>query len=98
MVVHQDIGIEDHGRGVQAVGQLCQKSLAVGVAVEYDRPAVAAAGDVVNGIGEINSRRAGHGVGRGPRCASWSEGSALSLSMSTNSIAPTSDSAMPRRP
>ena len=43
---------------VQVVRQLREKSLAVVIAVEDVRPAVAAAGNVVDGVGKIKASRA----------------------------------------
>ena len=42
------------------VGQLGEESLAVVVAVEDVRSAVAAAGDMIDGVGKINAWRARH--------------------------------------
>jgi hypothetical protein len=54
------IGVEDDGGQVQMVRQLTQEPFAVVVAPRNVRPAVAAAGDMVDGIGKINPRWSRH--------------------------------------
>ena len=60
MVVHKYVSVEHHGSGAEVVGQLPEKPLSVRIAPKDHVPAVAAAGDVVNCIGEINSGRSSH--------------------------------------
>jgi len=45
---------------VQVVGQLGEETLAVVVAPENLRPAVAAAGNMIHGVGEIDASWARH--------------------------------------
>ena len=60
MIVHQHKSIENHPALVQVVGQLREKSLAVVVAVENVRAAVAPTGDMIHGIRKINAWWAWH--------------------------------------
>ena len=60
MVIEQYVGIKHHPGQVQVIGQLRQEPQAVSIAPEDHRAAVAAAGDMVNGIGEVNAWRTWH--------------------------------------
>ena len=60
MVVHEGKGVQIDGTEPQMVGQLREESLAVLVAVEDVRAAVAAAGDMIECVGKINAWRARH--------------------------------------
>jgi hypothetical protein len=60
MIFHEDIGIEIDGTQVQVVRQLGEEALVVVITVEDVRPAVAAAGDMIEGVGKIDAWWAGH--------------------------------------
>ena len=61
MVVHEDVRVEHEGREVQVVRQLGEEPLPVVVAPEDHRPFVAAARNMINGVGKIHARWARHG-------------------------------------
>ena len=60
VVVHECKSIQIDGTKAQVVGQLREESLAVVIAVEDVRSAVAAAGHMIDGVGKINAWRARH--------------------------------------
>src|SRR5208337_5400487 len=60
VIVHEHKSVQVDGAKVQVVGQLRQKSPPVVIAVKDVRSAVATAGDMIDGVGKINARRARH--------------------------------------
>ena len=65
MVVEQNVGVEHDAREVQVLRQLGEEALAVVVAEEDRRAAVAAAGHVIQGVGKVDAWWAWH-AGRIP--------------------------------
>ncbi len=55
MIFHEDIGLEVDGTQVQMVPQLGEETPAVVIAVKNVRPAVAAAGDMIDGVRKIDA-------------------------------------------
>jgi len=62
VVVHQDEGVEEDRSGGHVVAELVEEPQPVGVGEEDRRPPISAGGDVVEGVGEIDARRPGHGL------------------------------------
>ena len=60
MVFHEDKPVQVDGEKCGCGSQLRQESLAVLIVVEDVRSAVAAAGDMIDGVGNINAWRARH--------------------------------------
>ncbi len=60
VVAHACKSVQIDATKTQVVGQLREESLAVVIAVEDVRSAVAAAGHMIDGVGRINSWRARH--------------------------------------
>ena len=60
MVIHECKSVQIHGTEAQVVRQLREESLAVLIAVEDVRSAVAAAGDMIDGVAKVNAWRARH--------------------------------------
>ena len=60
MVVHEHVGVKRGGRQMQVVGELREKVRAVVVMEKDRRPAVSAAGDVIQGVGKIDAWRTRH--------------------------------------
>jgi len=60
VVVHKDESVQVHGAQVQVVRQLREEALPVLISVEDIGPAVAAAGDMIDGVGKINAWRTWH--------------------------------------
>ena len=61
MVVHEHVGVEHDACELQVVRQLAEKPLAVVVTPEDLRSAVAAAGNMIDGVREIDAWWAWHG-------------------------------------
>jgi hypothetical protein len=60
MVVHEHVGLEHDARHLQMVRQLAAEPLAVVVSPEDLRSAVAAAGNMIDGVRKIDPWRARH--------------------------------------
>ena len=60
VVAHECKSVQIDGTKTQVMGQLREESLAVVIAVEDVRSAVAAAAHMIDGVGKINSWRARH--------------------------------------
>jgi hypothetical protein len=61
VIVHERKSVQVNGAKVQVVGQLRQESPPVVIAAKDVRSAVPTAGDMIDGVGKINARRARHG-------------------------------------
>ena len=59
-IVHKYVSVQHHRRSAKVVGQLPDKPLSVRVAPKNHVAAVAAAGNMVNRISEVNSGRSSH--------------------------------------
>ena len=66
MVVHKDVSVKHNPRHLQVVRQLAEEALAVLVAPEDLRAAVAASGDMIERVREINAWWTWHGT-RSPK-------------------------------
>ena len=62
MIAHEDIGKQLDIGEAKMVCKLGEKALAVGVVLKDRRAAVAATGDVIQGVGKIDAWRAGHSL------------------------------------
>lgn len=60
MVAHEDIGVENDGVRLEAVGELLEKALATGIVVKNALARVASGGEVIKRAGEFKTRRTGH--------------------------------------
>ncbi len=64
VVVHQGESVEHDGRRKHAVRELAEEPLPIVIRPKDLLPAVAAAGDVVQGVGEVDSGRSCHDLKR----------------------------------
>ena len=62
LLVHEDVSVKHNPRRLQVVGQLAEESLAVPVIPEDIRAAVAAGGDMIEGVRKINAWRTWRGT------------------------------------